>query len=155
MDVLALVDAAEALGFAASIVETIADRFMEVPSVGWSDVHAAGIAGRDIARLRRHIEGQVCLLGSLHGIVLEWNESVSHGDVNAVKRAVVWVVLTPGCGISFSAVLRASRGDTTACSKCALVSWLSLNVVARLHRSPLLCRVCTRIATLRQGWQPR
>ena len=32
---------------------------MEVPNVSWKDVHGAGIAGRDIVRLRRHVAGGV------------------------------------------------------------------------------------------------
>ena len=60
MDVLALSDAAEAVGCAESTVETIADRFMEATSVSWSDVHSVGIAGRDIVRLRRHLTEEVC-----------------------------------------------------------------------------------------------
>ena len=150
---LALVDAAEALGFAASIVETIADRFMEVPSVGWSDLHAVGIPGRDIVRLRRHLAGQVRSTCNY----LEWSESVGEEALNAVKQARFGAVLTPGCGTSCPEVLRASRGDTTASSKRVFMTGQSLCqcVDSRLHRSPLLCRVCTRIAMLKQGWQSR
>ena len=59
VDVLTLIDAVEALGFASSTVEAIAARFLEEASVSWSDVRAAGIAGRDVVRLRRHMAGEV------------------------------------------------------------------------------------------------
>ena len=59
VDVVALTEAAEALGLAAGTVETIADQFAERLSVSWSDVRAVSVAGRDIARLRQHMSGQV------------------------------------------------------------------------------------------------
>ena len=60
VDVLALADAVATSGCDASIVDIIAARFIDAASVSWSDVHDAGVPGRDIVRLRRHLAGQVC-----------------------------------------------------------------------------------------------
>ena len=60
VDVVALIDAAEALTLPASVMDIIAARFLDVPCVSWSDAYAAGIRGRDIVQLRRHLAGEVC-----------------------------------------------------------------------------------------------
>ena len=60
VDVVAVVDAAEALGLPSSVMDVIAERFIDAPCVSWSDARAAGIRGRDIVQLRRHLAGEVC-----------------------------------------------------------------------------------------------
>ena len=62
MEMVTLFDALQSQGVSDAVVETVADRFMTADFVTWSDVHAAGICGRDIARLRRHVhtDGKVC-----------------------------------------------------------------------------------------------
>ena len=60
MDVVAVVDAAEALGLPSSVMDVIAERFIDAPCVSWSDARAAGIRGRDIVQLRWHLAGEVC-----------------------------------------------------------------------------------------------
>ena len=62
MDVLSLADAVIALECSESTVDIIAARFIDEVTVTWSAVHGAGIPGRDIVRLRRHMAGVVCVI---------------------------------------------------------------------------------------------
>ena len=46
-----------ALAVPDAVAEAIADRFVAVEAVTWGDVRDAGIAGRDVVRLRKRISG--------------------------------------------------------------------------------------------------
>ena len=59
VDVLLLADTVAALHCSEAAVDVIAARFIDEACVTWSDVHAAGIDGRDIARVRQHLARKV------------------------------------------------------------------------------------------------
>ena len=61
VEVVALIDAMQSLAMADALIEAVAERFMAAPTASWSDVHDAGVPGRDVARLRQWMRDQAWL----------------------------------------------------------------------------------------------
>ena len=59
IDVEIVLEALEAVGVAAAAIDAVAERLimMDTATVSWSDLHTAGVIGRDIVRARRHLAG--------------------------------------------------------------------------------------------------